>query len=63
MLIGTIGSRMSLLPEVGEVTPLAGGNQRHKFLRSAGFSLTARNLLQSLLNFRIGELALSLDLT
>lgn len=34
-----------------------------QILRSASFSLTARNLLQYQLNFRTGELALYLDLT
>lgn len=36
---------LSLLPEVGEMTPLVEGDQFHKFLRNGGFYLTVRNPL------------------
>lgn len=40
-LIGTTGSRKTLLPE--GLLLLTGGNQFYKFLRNAGFYLAARN--------------------
>ena len=43
MLIGTINSLLSLLPEVKKMTSLVEGNQPHMFLRNAGFDLVARN--------------------
>lgn len=38
-----IRDHMSLLQEVGEIDPFGSQNRLHKFLRNAGFYLTARN--------------------
>lgn len=36
-VIGTASSNLYLLPVIRETAPLVEGNQRHKFLRNAGF--------------------------
>jgi hypothetical protein len=41
-LTGTTGSHLSLLPLIRERAPLVEGNWLYKFLKYAGFCLTAR---------------------